>query len=175
MRFIYLSKTSETIFKTKDSTYKFFEEFIKGTRKTFNIKMDGTKKPIDKDKFKKGEDLFFVIIEDLKKEKVKIVAYCKSKTELLESNDVNYPIYFEPAINTIKIFKDGIDIDLFNNFVYRNKIREKEDYFTSFICDGKTKGSPSWRWFNDEESIQIMEWFKEVVFKNYNFFETVKK
>jgi hypothetical protein len=173
VRFIYLSKTSEPDFKNLSTTFKFFKDFLNGKRTRFNIRVDGKRKPIAEDKFCAGEDIFFVRIDDIRKGKVFVVAYCKAKSDLTSQSDPDYPIYFEIDPNYLKIFYTGIDIKLFNSFVYKNKVAgvNKGNYFTSFIANGKTQGPTSWRYFEKDDAEKIMNWFIGLVFQKYTIFK----
>ncbi|ERI95246.1 hypothetical protein HMPREF1982_00387 [Clostridiales bacterium oral taxon 876 str. F0540] len=163
MRFIYLSTTKEKEYETKESTINSFKDYLKGSYRKFHIS-DGK---IDKSKFDVGEDIFF-----LRAEKVlgyytyKVVAYCKSNSEIrkTENDDLNvYPFYFEINSDTLRIFIEGIDIKYFQNFINDTANNIKKVNFTGSIKGNEFNGPSSWIYFDKEDSSKIMEWFRRIV------------
>lgn len=177
MRFIYLSTTKEKgDFETIEKTVKYFEAFIKEPEKHFNFKSK-----ISRKNFRPDEDIFFLKTARIEgKNTFIIVAYARSATAVLEQPEkgyADYPYCFKLASNSLKIFPDGIDIEYFNSFIYEKKIRgiTKRDFFTSNISKGKYIGSPAWRYFNDEDSDLIMDWFKDFLFEHTVYFLSKEK
>ncbi|MFX4261648.1 hypothetical protein ACOBQJ_05565 [Pelotomaculum propionicicum] len=176
MRFIYLSTTKEKgDLETIEKAVKYFEAFIKEPEKHFNFKSK-----ISRKNFRPDEDIFFLKTARIEgKNTFIVVAYARSATAVLEQPEkgYGYPYCFKLASNSLKIFPDGIDIEYFNSFIYEKKIRgiTKRDFFTSNISDGKYIGSPAWRYFNEEDSDLIMNWFKDFLFDHTVYFLSEEK
>lgn len=177
MRFIYLSTTKEkSDFETIEKAVKYFEAFIKDPDKAFNFKSK-----ISRKNFRAEEDIFFLKTARIKGNNTFIViAYARSATAVLEQPKKeysDYPYCFKLDTNSVKIFPDGIDIEYFNSFIYEKRIKgiTKTDFFTSNISNGRYIGSPAWRYFNDEDSELIMDWFKEFSFDHTVFFLSEEK
>lgn len=160
MRFIYLSKTSEPEYETKESAINSFKEYLLGEDK-FYI----TEGKIDKKKFDVGEDIFFLRAEkEFGYYTYKIVAYCRSSSRVEEANDGgDYPYYFKINPDNLKIFIHEIDVKYFQNFIDDPNNNISSVNFTGSINNNKFTGSQSWIYFDKQASVQIMEWFRKVI------------
>ncbi|MBZ9621426.1 hypothetical protein G9F71_000780 [Clostridium sp. FP2] len=165
MRFIYLSTKIEGN-ETKENAINSFKNYLREPDDKFHI----SEGKIDISKFDEGEDIFF-----LHPEKVfgyytyKIVAYCRAGSGIKKTVDNSgslFPYYFEINSDSLKIFVDGIDVKYIQNFVNdsNNDISKNVNIVGAVKNNGNGfNGSSSWVYFDKQDSIKIMKWFRAVI------------
>lgn len=165
MRFIYLSTKIEG-FKRKENAINTFKEYLRGTEKLF----DFSEGKIDKNKFEKGEDIFFLHPQIIfGYYTYKIVAYCRASSDVKEkvsSEDSDFPYYFEIDLDSFRIFVDGIDAKYMQNFINdpTNKISKNPKIIGAIKNNGNGFNGPSsWVYFDKKDSEKIMKWFRNII------------